>query len=414
MKTIIGVDIGTSFIRVAVGEVFEDNSIRIIGTSCERSEGLNRGNIVNIVAASNSIRHAVESAEQMAGVQISSCFVSSGGNQIDCQQGGGKVAILEKAKGQREIDQSDIDRAIECATSVNITMDREKLHVAIQEFKLDNSSYAIKEPLHSLAYSLDVSVLIITASRTSIRNINACLNTAGYDVAGVILKTFAAQVAVTTKEERELGSVIIDLGAGTTDILVLYKDAPVYIASIPFGGRDVTNDIAVVLGIPFDEAEKIKIDFGCCWEENVNQDATVIINGVGGRPPEEIPNSKVSEIIQCRMAEIFKMVNDKIAENTDLGDLSGNIILIGGGALLDGVIELAQSVFDTSAVRIGTPDGFGDLNQECESPEWSTALGLVAYGKDKGQESKGAKKQSSLSQKQGKENIFSKVIKALF
>ena len=412
MRTIIGVDIGTSFIRVAVGEVVEDNSVRIIGTSCEKSEGLNRGKIVNIVAASNAIRHAIESAEQMAGVQISSCFVSSGGNQIDCQQGVGKVAILEKTKGRREIDQSDIDRAIECATAVNITMDREKLHVAIQEFRLDNTSYVIKEPLHSLAYSLDVSVLIITASRTSIRNINACLNSAGYDVAGVILKTFAAQVAVTTKEERELGSVIIDLGAGTTDILVLYKDAPAYIASIPLGGIDVTNDIAIVLGIPFDEAEKIKIDFGCCWVENVDQNSTVIVNGVGGRPPEEVPNSKVSKIIQDRMAEILKMVGNKISANTGFGELAGNIILIGGGACLDGVIELTQSVFGTSAVRIGTPDGFGDLNQECESPEWSTAFGLVAYSKDKGHENKESKKQLSSKPRSG--NIFSKIIRALF
>ena len=414
MGTIIGVDIGTSFIRVAVGEALEGNSIRIIGTACEKSDGVNKGNIVNIVAASNAIRRAVESAEQIAGVQITSCFVSVGGNQIECQKEVGKVGIPDKGGGRYEIEQSDIERAIECAIAVNFAMDREKLQVAIQEFRIDNSKDEIKEPLHSLAHSLYVSVLIITASKTTIRNINACVNTAGYDVAEVKLKTLASQEAVATKEERELGSVIIDLGTGTTDVLILLKDAPVYTTSIPCGGRDVTNDIAICEKIPFDEAEKIKIESGCCWEENVDKDATVIISGVGGRPPAEVSQVEICRIIQCRMEEIFTLIGEKLSESTNFGDLLGNIILTGGGACMDGVIELAQTVFDTSAVRIGTPVGFGDGTQEYESPEWATALGLVVSGRDKELSSRELKRRTASSGKPRKESIFTKVIKSLF
>ena len=412
---VVGLDIGTSYIRVAIGDYDENGKFRILGTSCEKSMGLRNGNIVNIEAASNAIRNAIDNAEQNAGVDIVSCYVSVGGDQIEGENATGKVAVSPKGKSQREVSKDDIERVIESATAVQIAMDRERLHVITQDYIVDGIS-GIKDPMHRLGVCLEAAVHIITASRTTIQNIRSCINRAGYMMNGVMLKTLAAQKAVATEDEKELGSIIVDMGAGTTDILVLVHDAPVYTASIPVGGNMVTNDIAIVKGIPVAEAERIKIEYGCCWMENISPDATLIINGIGGRPPEEITQAELCDIIMPRMEEIFTMVLNKIIEKTNLTQLSGNIILTGAGARMDGIIELVQNVFGTSAVRIGLPERLGGIEENYEGPEWATAMGLVLACKDdvKHHDLKKSRKHLS-SEKEGKGgNIVKRFLKSLF
>lgn len=412
---VVGLDIGTSWIRVAIGDYDENEIFRILGTSCEKSIGLRNGNIVNIEAASNAIKNAIDNAEQNAGVDIVSCYVSVGGDQIEGQNATGKVAVSSIGKSQREISKDDIKRVIECATAVQLAMDRERLHVITQDYIVDGIA-GIKDPINRLGVSLEAAVHIITASRTMIQNLRSCINRAGYAMDGVMLKTLAAQKAVTTEDERELGSIIIDLGAGTTDMLILMHDAPIYTASISVGGNMVTNDIALMEGIPVAEAERIKVKYGCCWMENVDSEATVIINGVGGRPPMEIKQTALCGIIMPRMEEIFSLVRKKIIENTKLTQLSGNIILTGDGANMEGVVELVMNVFGTSAVRIGFPERLGGIEENYEGPEWATAVGLVLACKDAVplRDSKKGKKYLSSAKERKNKGVVKRFLKSLF
>lgn len=412
---VVGLDIGTSWIRVAIGDYDENEIFRILGTSCEKSIGLRNGNIVNIEAASNAIKNAIDNAEQNAGVDIVSCYVSVGGDQIEGQNATGKVAVSSIGKSQREISKDDIKRVIECATAVQLAMDRERLHVITQDYIVDGIA-GIKDPINRLGVSLEAAVHIITASRTMIQNLRSCINRAGYAMDGVMLKTLAAQKAVTTEDERELGSIIIDLGAGTTDMLILMHDAPIYTASISVGGNMVTNDIALMEGIPVAEAERIKVKYGCCWMENVDSEATVIINGVGGRPPMEIKQTALCGIIMPRMEEIFSLVRKKIIENTKLTQLSGNIILTGDGANMEGVVELVMNVFGTSAVRIGFPERLGGIEENYEGPEWATAVGLVLACKDAVplRDAKKGKKYLSSAKERKNKGVVKRFLKSLF
>ena len=207
---------------------------------------------------------------------------------------------------------------------------------------------------------------------------------ANYILGGVMLKTLAQTQSVCHEDELELGSIIIDLGAGTTDVIVLLHGAPVSTASVPVGGNLVTNDIAVVTGIPVVAAEKIKLESGCCWLPAVSEDdEDVILPGVGGRAPELLAKSQLCQIIQARMEQIFSMVKTAIINNTNdsIKQLSGNIILTGGGALLPGVVELAQAKFKTSSVRIGIPESLGGKESEYRRPDFATVIGLIEANK---------------------------------
>jgi cell division protein FtsA len=190
-------------------------------------------------------------------------------------------------------------------------------------------------------------------------------------------KTLAESLAVVTEEEQDLGSILIDLGGGSTDVIVLLNGAPIFTTSIPIGGITVTNDISIVRGISTDTAEEIKLQHGCCWDELVEDDETVLIPGVGGRPPEEISRHEITAIIQPRIEEILNMVRQRIAHQTKLKPLSGNVVLTGGGALMSGIIEMACKVFDTQSVRIGMPSNYGDIKTNYRSPEFATVVGLV-------------------------------------
>lgn len=414
---VVGLDIGTSCIRVAIGDYDENGVFRIFGTSSEKSIGLRNGNIVNIEAASNTIRKAIENAEQNAGVEVSSCFTTIGGDQIEGMNATGKVAVSKKSKSQQEIGPDDIARVKESATAVQMSLDREMLHVITQEYIVDHI-HGIKDPMHRLGVCLEASVHIITASLTAIKNMGLCINRAGYSVDGVMLKTLAATHTVVNDDESELGSIVIDVGAGTTDFLVLVHGAPICTASIPLGGNIVTNDVAQVLGIGINEAERIKVESGSCWEENVDSRQKVIINGVGGQPPREILQSELCQIIEPRMEEIFTMVINKIMEKTNVTQLAGNIILTGGGARMNGIIELVQSVFQTSAVRIGTPERLGGIEEDYSGPEWDSVIGLVKACKDNKVKKSKKNKKSGFStgkkQSDSKENPVVKFFKSLF
>lgn len=382
---IVGLDIGTSVIRVAIGEVDEETGkMTIAGTASRKSAGLRNGVIVNIEEAKEAIKETILAAEQNAGATVEYVITAIGGSKIESQNSKGTVPVSASGKNNKEISSDDVDRVIESATAIPVPGDREKLHVIPQNYIVDGIG-DITDPIHRMGTRLEAEVHIVTASKSIIQNIRSCISRAGYSLGGVMLKTLAQTQSVCHQDEMELGSIIIDLGAGTTDVLVLLNGSPIGTASVPVGGNYVTNDIARVTGISVSTAEKIKLESGCCWLPNITEenDKEVILPGVGGRAPEIIYQSQLCQIIQARMEQIFAMVKSAIVKNTNdtIKQLSGNIILTGGGAMMDGVVELAQNVFKTSSVRLGVPENLGGIEEDYRRPDFATVIGLVLANK---------------------------------
>ena len=419
---IVGLDIGTSEIRVAIGEVDPDTgNIQIAGTASKKSAGLRNGVIVNIEAAKDAIKEAIDAAEQNAGTTVESVITAIGGSQIESQNSRGTVPVSSQNKSTKEISRADVERVIECATAIRVPDDREKLHVIPQNYIVDGVG-GIQDPIHRMGTRLEAEVHIVTASKTIINNIRQCINRADYILDGVMLKTLAQTQSVCHQDEMELGSIIIDLGAGTTDVLMLLHGAPIETVSVPVGGDLVTNDIAIVTGIPNAAAEDIKRQVHCCWAESISkgEDIDVVLPGVGGRTPEVMKTSELVQIIQARMEQIITLVRSAIIKNTNesIKELSGNIILTGGGAMMDGIVELVQSVFHTQAVRLGVPENLGGIVEDYRRPDFATVIGLVlanktlAHGKDNRRKIKG---RAVKKEKQGgNESMLKKIFKSLF
>lgn len=373
---IVGLDIGSSFVRTVVGEVIENDKVQIIGIGKTPSPGLRNGTVVNIESTMQAIKKSIEDAEMVSGCEVMSCVTAIGGAQIESENSKGVASVSSKGNVTREITESDMARAIEMSKVTSIPPDRQILHVVPRSYNVDGQE-GIKDPKNMLGVRLEAEAHLVTGSSTSIKNIQKCIERAGYIVDGIMLKTLAATQVVMSEDELELGSILIDLGGGTTDALVLMGGAPVCTLSIPVGSSYATNDIAIVKGISFDTAEKIKLKSGCCWQPLIDEEEDVVIPGVGGRGPEVTSRTEICEILQYRLEEIFNMVRSGIAKKTKLTQLSGNVVLTGGGAQLPGVVELAQQVFKTTAVRIGMPGNYGKVVEEYRSPEYATAVGLV-------------------------------------
>ena len=410
-EIIVGLDVGTSVVRVAIGEMADDGKIEIIGLSHKKSQGLRNGAIVNLEAASAIIKEAVDAAEQNAGFEVESCVAAIGGPQIECLNSRGQAAVSKRGKENGEITRADVDRVIENASSVPIAPDKQILHVIPKSYTVDQVG-GILDPINMMGVRLETEIHMVAASKTAVQNARDCVIRAGYDLDRIMQKTLAAAQAVVHQDEMDLGSILIDLGAGTTDVLVLYKGAPLTSFSLKNCGYYVTNDIAIVKGISPAAAEEIKVNDGCCFMDILDDPREVKIPGVGGRPPELTDQKEICEIIQPRMEEIFMTVRSEIVRKTDLTRLSGNIILTGGGAQMEGVLELAMDVFGTKAVRLGIPENLGGIEEDYRKPEWATAIGLVVSQKDARMQ---AAKNSKHKKQQGpKTNIWQKLKKAFF
>lgn len=376
---VVGLDIGTTNVRAVVGKILDDNSLQIAGVGVAPSTGLRNGLIVNIESTMKSINEAIEKAELTAGLEVTSCFTTIGGAQIESLISKGFVPISTKSRTSREINKEDIERVIEASRAINIPLDRQILHIVPRTYIVDGQG-GIKNPFNMLGVRLEAEVCIITSSVTSTQNVLRCISRAGYTVDGVFLKTLVAADLIITEEEQELGSIFIDLGAGTTDVLIVAEGAALCAISVPVGGQLITNDISLVKGVSFDTAEKIKLQHGCCWEPLIDPDETVIIPGIGGNAPEEIYRTEICQIIQPRVEEIFDLIREKLPQQVKRMQLNGSIILAGAGALLPGIAELAAKEFKTDNVRIGIPSNYGGASEQYRSPEFATAVGVLLEG----------------------------------
>ncbi|MEW5818266.1 MAG: cell division protein FtsA [Spirochaetota bacterium] len=371
----VGLDIGTTKVCAVVGELSETNILEIIGIGTCPSQGIRRGVVVNIEATLKSVISAIEAAEMMSGREVEGVYTGIAGGHIDGINSRGVVAVTGKG---REITKEDIDRVIDAAKAIVIPMDREVFHVIPQEFIVDEQG-GIKNPLDMIGIRLEAEVHIITGSVTSAQNLVKCVNRAGFRVNGIVLESLASSRAVLSSDEKELGVLLIDLGGGTTDVLLHLDGSPYHTNVISIGGSQVTSDLSILLKTPIDAAEKIKQDTGCCYLPLVDTEEEVIIPGVGGWPAASIPRREMCKIIQSRMAEIFGMVKEQIEKKGYLKHLGGGVVLTGGGALLKGTADLAREIFGVPA-RVGYPAKLGGLVEEYKSPAYATAVGLVMYG----------------------------------
>lgn len=420
-KIIVGLDIGTSVIRVVIAEINDETGkLEIIGTAAKESGGISKGSIVNIEKAKVAIKNAIEAAEYNAGAVVESVVLGIGGSQIEGKNSRAVVPVRSNGRSNREITAEDVSKVIENATEILSSEYREKLHVIPQDYIVDGVS-GIKEPVNMMGTKLEVEVHIITEAKTVLQNIRSCISRSGYFLDNVMLNTLAQTMSVCQQDEMDLGSIVIDLGAGTTDALVLIKGAPISTTSIQVGGNLVTNDISIVMGIPVAVAEKIKIESGCCWAPMITEanDREVILPGIGGRAPEIVLQSQLCSIIQARVAQIFTMIKSAIVKDTKdtITQLSGNIILTGGGARMDGVVELAQAVFKTSSVRVGKPEPMGGIEEDYRTPEFATAVGLVIGNQEllkNRARTKKVKKASGSAAKNKNQSVLKTIFKSLF
>jgi cell division protein FtsA len=369
---IVGLDIGTTKICCVVGEV-NGPDVNIIGIGTHPSVGLRKGVVVNIESTVESIKKAVEEAELMAGCEISSVYAGIAGGHITGFNSRGIVAV----KGP-EITPADIERVIDAARAVAIPMDREVIHVLPQEYIVDDHT-GIQNPLGMAGVRLEAKIHIVTGAVTSAHNIVKCANRAGLDVCDIVLESLASGEAVLTEEEKQLGTALIDLGGGTSDLAIFSGQNIRHTFVLALGGDNLTNDIAIGLRAPLAEAEKIKKKYGTCLSGNISAEEAIEVPGMGGRKPRKLPRQILGEILEPRMEEIFTLVKREIYRSEMENIISAGLVVTGGTALLNGVTEIAESVMGLPC-RLGKPQGITGLTDVVNNPMYATGVGLVMYG----------------------------------
>ena len=376
---IAGLDIGTTKIVAIIAEPDDDGTLRILGVGKSPSLGLRRGVVVNLEKTIRSIQDALDTAERLAGVEIGAVFAGIAGDHIRSINSRGVIAVSRKGN---EITQPDVDRVIEAAKAIALPMDREIIHIIPQEFIVDDQS-GIRDPVGMAGVRLEGEIHIITGAVTSAQNIYKSVQRAGVEVDDLVLQPLATSYSVLSEDEKELGVAVLDLGGGTADLAVFYDGSIRHTAVIGLGGENVTNDVAIGLRTPRDEAERIKIEHGIALQAMVEKDEIIEVPGVGGRPHREVSRDVLAAIIEPRMEEIFALALREIQRSEYVDLLTTGLVLAGGGAMLEGACELAEQVFDLP-VKIGIPTGIEGLSEEVATPIFATAVGLLRYAEQEG------------------------------
>lgn len=369
-NVIVGLDIGTTKVCTIVGIQGPNSELEIIGIGTHPSYGLKKGSVVNIDKTVRSIQCSLEEAKLMAGVSIQRATIGLAGSHIYSFNSSGVVAI----KGE-EITEEDVSRVLEAAKAVVIPSDREILHVIPQEFRVDNTS-GIKNPVGMCGVRLEAHVHVVTGSISLIQNLVKCVEQTGIHADHITLQPIASSEAVLSSEEKEMGVILVDIGGGTTDIAVWKEGSLVHSQIIPVGGNHFTNDLAVALKIPHAEAERVKINHGCVLSEKLNQSAHITVQGLSGTKPKEVRLSVIAEVLGARAEELFDIIREIIIEKNLQNDITGGIVLTGGGALTKGMPELGEYILERST-KIGYPIPFGGMTNIMQNPKYSTVLGLL-------------------------------------
>ena len=370
----IGLDIGTTKIAAVVARIEEESAPTIIGVGSSPCEGMRRGVVINLEKTVEGITRAVAEAERMADVEIREAYVGIAGDHIKSVNSRGVIAV---SRADHTITEKDIERVKDAAKAIRLPDEREILHVIPQEYIVDNQG-GIRNPLDISGVRLEAEVHIVTCSATSMQNVIKCVNRAEIEVRELVLEPLASAFSVLSRDERELGCVVVDIGGGTTDLAIFYDDAIRYTSVIGIGGKNVTSDIAIGLRTPVENAENIKVEHGYALRSLVPRDTMIEVPSPGDRESRNMSLEMLGTIIEPRMEELFALVKDEIQKNNFAGLLGAGVVLTGGASLLKGSAELAEQVLDMP-VKIGYPRRFAGLTDIIHNPSFATALGLILY-----------------------------------
>lgn len=393
LPKIVGLDIGTNKVACIVAEVNSDGELEIIGIGTYHSRGLKKGVVVNIESTVQSIQRAVEEAELMAGCTIDSVYAGIAGSHIRSLNSHGIVAIRD-----REVYAQDVERVIDAAQAMAIPADQKILHVLPQEYVID-SQEGVKEPLGMSGVRLEAKVHMVTCAVNAAQNIEKCIERCGLNVNDVILEQLASSYSILSEDERELGVCIVDIGGGTTDIAVFTGGAIRHTAVIPIAGDQVTNDIAMALRTPTQNAEDLKIKYACALTQLARADEIIKVPGVGDKPARELSRQSLAEVVEPRYDELFTLIQAELRRSGFEDLIAAGIVLTGGAAKMEGVIELAEEIFHMP-VSLGVPRNVAGLKDIVRNPVYATGVGLLQYGLEREKEmptKRGSRKGGALS-----------------
>ena len=349
--------------------------LAILGAGESPSEGLRKGVVVNIERTLQSINAAAQSAERMAGFRCESVVVTLAGPHLSSQLSRGVIAV---SRPDREIAHEDVERVVEASRAVAVASDREVIHVIPRTFTVDGQE-GVKDAAGMTGVRLEVETQIVTGAQTSVQNVIKCVHQAGFDVEDVVSQGLASAQSVLSENEMELGVCLIDVGAGTTDVVVLSEGSALHLAVLPVGGNHVTSDIAIGLRTTLAEAETLKLNYGHTLPPVIPAEERIEVREVGGERVQQVPRRFLAELIGPRMREIFELARDELRRSGFDGVLPAGVVVTGGASRLLGTVDAAQAVFDSS-VRLGLPTGFGGLSDRVAGPSFAAATGLVRWG----------------------------------
>jgi cell division protein FtsA len=376
MRNILaGLDVGTSKVCALIAEAAESGEVALLGYGVAPSTGLRKGVVVNIEATVESIKSAVGEAEKSSGLKMGSAVVGVAGAHVRGFNSHGIVAV----RGG-EVAGRDVERVIEAARAVAIPLDRQILHILPQRFSIDDQE-GVREPVGMAGVRLEAHIHIVTAAQSYGQNLVRCCERAGVVAKDLVLEPLASAAAVLFPEERELGVALVDIGGGTTGIVVYHGGAVMHTAVLPIGGNHLTGDVAAGLRTPLADAEQLKITYGVATNLVVGRDEMVRVPGVGGREPRIIARRLLGEIIEPRMEEIFALVQRELIRSGAVDSLASGLVLVGGTSLLEGTQELAERIFN-APVRRGLPINLPSVPEPMMKPMFATAAGLVLYAHD--------------------------------
>ncbi len=379
LQKIVGLDIGTNKVAAIVAEVTEEGVLEIVGIGTHHSRGLKKGVVVNIESTVQSIQRAVEEAELMAGCAIDAVYAGIAGSHIRSLNSHGIVAIRD-----REVYAQDVERVIDAAQAMAIPADQKILHVLPQEYVIDNQE-GVKEPLGMSGVRLEAKVHMVTCAVNAVQNIEKCIERCGLVVNDVILEQLASSYSILSEDERDLGVCLVDIGGGTTDIAVFTGGAIRHTAVIPIAGDQVTNDIAMALRTPTQNAEELKIKYACALTQLAQPDEVIKVPGVGDKPARELSRQSLAEVVEPRYDELFTLIQAELRRSGFEDLVASGIVLTGGASKMEGVIDLAEEIFHMP-VSLGVPRNVAGLKDIVRNPIYATGVGLLQYGLEREKE----------------------------
>jgi len=384
-KIIIGLDVGSLNIRVAVAEEGKEPAIpfQILGVGQSKALGMRKGAVIDLEETAKNIKEAVAVAERISGIKVESATISLGGDHLGCRSSRGVIAV---SRADGEISQEDTERAVRAAAAISLGANREIIQIVPKQFSVD-SQQSIKDPVGMRGVRLEVDVLILDGSTPFIKNLLKAIGEAEIETEALVPSPLAAAKAVLDRRQKELGVLVLDLGSATTGFCVFEEGDIIDSCVLPVGSDHITNDLAIGLRTSIDVAEKIKLEYGSVLPDEINKKETISLEKLGGEPGN-VSRQKVAEIIEARVAEIFDLAQKRLKQIDRAGLLPAGVVLVGGGAKLPGLVDLAKERLRLPA-QIGFPVNFEGVIEEVDDPCFATVLGLILCAGEQSEELRG-------------------------